>query len=62
MHTIGDTWRHELERMHLVTLEASDGRGAQRSATMPRQRELFQALDVAGPARLYDFTLPEPVA
>ena len=31
----GDTWRnlrHELDRMHLVTLATSDGRVAQRSA------------------------------
>ena len=55
--TTSDTWRNELERMHLVTLEASDGR----SATTPRQREVFQALKVAEPARLYDFMLPERV-
>jgi hypothetical protein len=64
-HTIGDTWRNvrnELERMHLVTLETNDGRVAQRSATTARQREIFQALEVAEPARFYDFTLPEPVA
>lgn len=64
-HTTGDTWRNvrnELERMHLVTLETTDGRVAQRSATTPRQREIFQALEVAEPARFYDFTLPEPVA
>jgi len=32
----GDTWRnlrHELDRMHLVTLATADGRVAQRSAT-----------------------------
>ena len=36
-----DTWRnvrHELDRMHLVTLRSADGRIAQRSATTPRQR------------------------
>ncbi len=64
-HTTGDTWRNvrnELERMHLVTLETNDGRVAQRRATTARQREIFQALEIAEPARFYDFTLPEPVA
>jgi hypothetical protein len=37
----GDTWRntrHELDRMHLVTLATSDGQVAQRSATTPGQK------------------------
>ncbi len=64
-HQTGDTWRNvrnELERMHLVTLESAEGRVAQRSATTPRQRQLFQLLEVAEPARFHDFELPEPVA
>jgi hypothetical protein len=34
----GDTWRnvrHELDRMHLITLSTDHGRVAQRSATTP---------------------------
>jgi hypothetical protein len=65
-HTTGDTWRnvrHELERMHLVTLETKEGRVAQRSMTTLRQRNIFAALDIAEPARFFDFELPtEPVA
>ena len=36
----GDTWcntRHELDRMHLVTLATPDGQVAQRSAATPGQ-------------------------
>jgi transposase len=54
----GDTWRnvrHELDRMHLITLSTDHGRVAQRSATTPGQRTLFQALDLPEPPRLYDF-------
>jgi hypothetical protein len=64
-HEIGDTWRNlrnELDRMHLVTLETAEGRVAQRSATTPRQHEVFQALGIAEPARFCDFELPEPLA
>lgn len=64
-HTTGDTWRNvrnELERMHLVTLETTEGRVAQRSATTPRQAQILKDLDVAEPARFYDFELPEPAA
>jgi transposase len=65
-HTTGDTWRnvrHELDRMHLVTLETKEGRVAQRSMTTPRQGKIFAALDIAEPARFFDFELPaEPVA
>jgi hypothetical protein len=61
----GDTWRNvrnELDRMHLVTLETAEGRVAQRSTTTPRQHQIFQDLEIAEPARFYDFELPEPVA
>jgi len=64
-HATGDTWRNvrnELERMHLVTLETAEGRVAQRSATTPRQAQILKALDVAEPARFYDFELPELLA
>ena len=54
----GDTWRnvrHELDRMHLITLSTDHGRVAQRSATTPGQRTLFPALDLPEPPRFYDF-------
>jgi hypothetical protein len=35
---------------------------AQRSATTPRQVEILRKLDIAEPARFYDFKLPSPVA
>ena len=52
----GDTWRnlrHELDRMHLVTLETTEGRIAKRSATTKRQREILSALALREPARPY---------
>ena len=61
----GDTWRnvrHELDRMHLVTLETAEGRVAQRSATTPGQAEIFAALDIPEPGRFLDFELPTPSA
>ncbi len=64
-HETGDTWRNvrnELDRMHLVTLETAEGRVAQRSTTTPRQHQIFRALEIAEPARFYDFELPGPVA
>ncbi len=54
--------RNKRERMHLITLATKEGHAAQRSATAPRQREIFQALEIAEPARFYDFTLPRPAA
>ena len=59
----GDTWRnlrHELDRMHLVTLETSEGRIAKRSATTKGQRDIFAALEVREPAQILDYELPEP--
>jgi transposase len=56
-----DTWRnvrHELDRMHLVTVETTEGRVAQRSATTARQAEIFRALDITEPGRFLDFELP----
>ncbi len=55
------TWRNvrdELERMHLITLATADGQIAQRSATTPGQKTILTALQLAEPARFFDFTLP----
>ncbi len=60
----GDTWRnvrHELDRMHLVTMETSEGRVAQRSNTTPGQAEIFRSLDIAEPGRFLDFEVPRPL-
>ena len=57
----GDTWRnvrHELDRMHLVTMETAEGRVAQRSATTTGQAEILSALDIPEPGRFLDFELP----
>jgi Transposase DDE domain len=61
----GDTWRnirHELDRMHLVTIETDHGRVAQRTATTPAQATIFAALDIDEPGRFLDFELPTPTA
>ena len=58
-----DTWRnlrHELDRMHLVTLATADGRVAQRSAATPGQQHILRALDLPEPPKFLDFTLPAP--
>jgi hypothetical protein len=60
-NTTGDTWRnlrHELERMHLVTLATPDGHVAQRSATTPGQKTILAALELPEPPRFFDFTVP----
>jgi hypothetical protein len=60
----GDTWRNlrgELDRMHLVTLETTEGRIAKRTATTKRQRELFAALELREPAQILDYELPKPL-
>ncbi len=57
-----DTWRntrHELERMHLVTLATGDGRVSQRSTTTPGQRKTLTALKLGEPPRFQDFALPD---
>jgi Transposase DDE domain len=54
----GDTWRnirHELDRMHLVTLATADGRVAQRSVTTDGQRAILHALDLREPPKFLDF-------
>ena len=55
----GDTWRnlrHELDRMHLVTLATGDGRVAQRSALTSDQKTILAALDLPEPPKYLDFT------
>ena len=56
----GDTWRnlrHELDRMHLVTLATADGQVAQRSAATPGQQAILHALDLREPPKFLDFTI-----
>jgi Transposase DDE domain len=59
----GDTWRnvrHELDRMHLVTLQTPHGRVAKRSVTTARQRALLGSLELHEPPPFLDFELPAP--
>jgi hypothetical protein len=59
----GDTWRnvrHELDRMHLVTMETAEGRVAQRTSTTPGQAAILASLEVPEPGRFLDFELPAP--
>jgi len=61
----GDTWRnvrHELDRMHLVTMETAEGRVAQRTTTTSGQAEILAKLDITEPGRFLDFELPTPSA
>jgi hypothetical protein len=56
-----DTWRnirHELDRIHLVTLATADGQVAQRSALAPGQKTILPALKLGEPPRFFDFTVP----
>jgi hypothetical protein len=56
----GDTWRtirHELDRMHLVTLATAHGQAAQRSATTPGQQAILHALGLPEPPKFLDITL-----
>ena len=58
----GDTWRnvrHELDRMHLVTLSTGEGQVAQRSATTAGQKEILAALELPEPDRFFDFTVTD---
>jgi Transposase DDE domain len=55
-----DTWRnirHELDRMHLVTLATPDGQVARRSVTTPGQQAILGALKLPEPPRFFDFTI-----
>jgi hypothetical protein len=57
-NSTGDTWRnlrHELDRLHLVTLATADGTVAQRSTTTPGQKQIWDALNLAEPPRFFDF-------
>ena len=57
----GDTWRnvrHELDRMHLVTLATTEGHVAQRTATTTGQKTILAALELPEPPRFFDFTVP----
>jgi transposase len=54
----GDTWRnirHELDRMHLVTLTTADGQAAQRSVTTAGQQAILHALDLPEPPKFSGF-------
>ena len=58
-NAVGGTWRnirHELDRMHLVTLATADGRVAQRSVTTDGQRAILRAADLPEPPKFLDFT------
>jgi hypothetical protein len=53
-----DTWRnirHELDRLHLVTLSAPNGQVAQRSALTTGQKSILTALKLPEPPRFFDF-------
>jgi len=56
-----DTWRnvrHELDRMHLITLATANGHVAQRSTTTAGQKTILAALKLGEPPRFFDFTIP----
>ena len=55
----GDTWRnvrHDLDRMHLVTLATDHGQVAQRSAITTGQQSVLRALDLPEAPKFFDFT------
>jgi hypothetical protein len=55
----GQTWhrlRHELDRLHLVTLATGSGTVAQRSAALAEHKAIWTALDLPEPPRFFDFT------
>ena len=55
----GETWRnlrHELDRMHLVTLATNEGTVSQRTELTPGHRRILGALELPEPPRFYDFT------
>ena len=57
-----DTWRnirHELDRMHLVTLATADGQVTQRSSHHPGQQTILAALELPDPPLFFDFTVPD---
>ena len=53
-----DTWRnlrHQLDRMHQVTLHSPEGTIVQRNATTTEQAGIFRRLDLKEPAKFYEF-------
>ena len=61
----GDTWRnvrHELDRMHLVTMETARGRVAQRSHDHAGQARSSPPSSFPEPGRFLDFELARPQA
>jgi transposase len=59
----GDTWRnarHELDRLHLVTLATDHGCVAQRTALTAGHKSILTALNLPEPARYHDFTATTP--
>ena len=55
----GDTWRnlrHELDRMHLVTLATRRRPGRPALHHHPRPEDILTALDLPEPPRFFDFT------
>lgn len=58
----GDTWRnlrHELDRMHLVTLVTADGKVAQRSISTAGQKAILTALDLTEPPKYFEISLTD---
>ena len=58
-NTTGETWRnvrHELDRMHQVTLATPDGTLAQRTTVTAGQKTILTALGLAEPPRILDIT------
>ena len=58
-NTTNDTWRntrHELDRMHLITLATGDGQVAQRSTVTPGQKTILTALNLPEPPRFLEFS------
>ena len=58
-----DTWRnlrHELDRMHRVTLATDEGVVVQRTATTANQAAILRALKVSEPPRFFGFTPAGP--
>jgi hypothetical protein len=58
-NAVNDTWRntrHELDRMHLVTLATPDGHVAQRSTLTAGHKAILAALQLPEPPRFHDFT------
>jgi transposase len=61
----GDTWRnlrHELDRMHLVTLATAEGRAAQRSILTAGQKSILAALDLPEPPKYLEINTSDNTA